>query len=385
MALATLAELAQSYSDLKWHLDPVAATRAGLTHYDDRFGRFAADALRPHVVALKALTAALEELEPEELDDEIDRTALLNDARVLIYRCERERVFARDPGQWVERVIDGALPTRLGDLPGFLDDARAALVDPVALFASTALESLPLAVKAVRQAAFGAAAPAEAERQALAMLQTFREDLERWADSGSGHFAVGEDAFNFHLHFEHALRETAPELWRYGHRLLEELDKTSRWVEFKQQRREPVPPLEPDAGSSLVRRLVRSTVTVAGRDLYGDFSPERLRLHAAMILVDVGLHTRGMTTAQAGELLSSHLPATEAADPRAIDLMVRFFASAPTAALSGAVGLRDFLALHDDYQRARGVAYRPAEFYAAVRVYGALPPSLIRWGMGLGE
>ena len=104
MAVDQLTELAQSYLDVRRHLDPDAG---------GRFGRFAVDALRPHVVALKALTGALEELEPDALDDEIDRTALLNDLRVQLYRYERERVFARDPGQWIRRIIGGVSAERL--------------------------------------------------------------------------------------------------------------------------------------------------------------------------------------------------------------------------------------------------------------------------------
>src|SRR6185436_20938105 len=42
--------------------------------------------------------------------------------------------------------------------------------------------------------------------------------------TANGSFAVGEDAFNFRLHYEHALRDNAPELWRYGNHLVEEVE-----------------------------------------------------------------------------------------------------------------------------------------------------------------
>jgi len=35
---------------------------------------------------------------------------------------------------------------------------------------------------------------------------------------------MGEDDFDYRLHFEHALRDTAPELWRYGHHLQQEIE-----------------------------------------------------------------------------------------------------------------------------------------------------------------
>lgn len=350
MALALLAELAQSYFDVRLHLDPPSGAR---------FGRFSADALRPHLAALKALTGALEELEPPDLDSEIDRTALLNDVRVLLYRCERERVFARDPAQWLQRVIDGAEPDRLADLPAFLDDAREALLAPVGLFAATALELLDDAKAAVQQ-----------ERQALAALADFAADLERWSQGGPGHFAAGEDAFNFHLHYEHALRDTAPELWRYGHRLVEEL-KAGAAIEGHGGA--PLPELSVPPEPSLVRRMIRSPLTVHGWALYRDPLPERLLRHAVGVLLDVGLHTRGMTVAEGVALLGSHLDV----DRATAEALVRRTAAAPTYALTAAVGRRELLALRD--------AYAGPDFPAAVRPYGALPVSLIRWGMGLGE
>lgn len=378
MALAPLVELAQSYFDLRWHLDPVAASRAGVTHHDDRFGRFASDALRPHLAAIKAFTGRIEELEPPELDDEIDRTGLLNDARVVLYRCEREQVFARDPGQWLQRVIEGlsvvrepaAVLGRLGDLPAFLDDARAALVDPVGLFAETALGLLPLAERIVRQAATAGAAPPALERGALSALVTFRADLERWTQGGPGRFAAGEDAFNYHLHYEHVLRDTAPELWRYGHRLVAELEAGAAAVE---QDADAVPELSVPAEASLVRRMIHAPITVNGWALYRDPRPERLRRFAVGVLLDVGLHTRGMGVAEGVELLRAHLDV----DRATAEALVRSTAAAPTDTLTAAVGRRELLALRD--------AYSGPGFYDAVRPYGALPVSLIRWGLGLGD
>jgi len=51
MAVGAFAELERSYLDLRWHFDPVAASLAGLTLYDDRFGRYSRPALTPHLAA----------------------------------------------------------------------------------------------------------------------------------------------------------------------------------------------------------------------------------------------------------------------------------------------------------------------------------------------
>src|SRR2546430_10930176 len=90
-ALAPLREIGRSYFDLRWHFDPVGATQAGVKTYDDRYGRFSPGALAPHLAALKSLAAALEETTADQVDDEIDRTALLNEIRVTLRRFERER------------------------------------------------------------------------------------------------------------------------------------------------------------------------------------------------------------------------------------------------------------------------------------------------------
>src|SRR3989442_13885191 len=64
--------------------------------------------------------------------------------------------------------------------------------------------------------------PGEAERlrvaaeRASAALADFEHDLERGLESASDRFALGEEAFNFRLHYEHALRDTAPGPWRYA-------------------------------------------------------------------------------------------------------------------------------------------------------------------------
>ena len=249
MAVGEFREIARSYFDLRWHLDPVAATQAGVTAHDDRFGRFSPAALAPHLVALRSIVAALEEAAAPTLDDEIDRTALLNDVRVTVRRLERERPQAKNPAFWLSHLLGGlhflmlrrdrtpaerarAVAGRLEDVPAFLEDARAALVEPVRVFVATALQVIEGGLELVKEVAATVAKPApeHAERlgaatdAAVAALGAFTRDLWRWLETASDHFALGEDDFNFRLHYEHALRDTAPELWRYGHHLKEELE-----------------------------------------------------------------------------------------------------------------------------------------------------------------
>ena len=62
MAVGQFREVERSYFDLRWHLDPVAATQAGVTAHDHRFGRFSPDALAPQAWAAAAPLLALRTL-----------------------------------------------------------------------------------------------------------------------------------------------------------------------------------------------------------------------------------------------------------------------------------------------------------------------------------
>jgi hypothetical protein len=242
-------DIERSYFDLYWHMDPVAATQAGVPGHDDRYGRFGAEALAPHLAALRSISSALEEASVADLQEEIDRTALLNEIRVTQHRFEKLKPQAKNPEFWLSHLLGGlhhlllsadrtpaekavAAIGRLEDIPGFLDDVRATLDEPVEAFVETALrmsEGGRLLVKEMA-AALGAQSPMHAARLATAAgeagkaLTAFDRDLDRWLEMGTDHYAIGEEAFDFLLHYQHALRDTAPELWRYGLRLKEEIE-----------------------------------------------------------------------------------------------------------------------------------------------------------------
>jgi len=243
-------DLEKSFFDLYWHLDPVAATQAGVPGHDDRYGRYSAAALAPHLAALKSLSLALEETSVADLQEEIDRTALLNEIRVMLQRYEKIKPQATNPEFWLSHLLGGlhhlllsadrtpadkalAAIGRLEDIPAFLDDLRATLDEPVRVFVETAVRMTEggrllikeLAAALASQAPMHAARLAAAAEEARKALYKFDSNLERWLEMGSEHFAIGEEQFNFLLHYQHALRDTAPELWRYGLRLKEEIEQ----------------------------------------------------------------------------------------------------------------------------------------------------------------
>jgi len=292
----------RSYFDLRWHLDPVAASQAGVFTHDQRYGRFSPDALHPHLAALKALGTALEEAGADALQDEIDRTALLNEVRVTLHRFEKERPQAKNPEFWISHLLGGlhhlllrrdrtpaaraaALCGRLEDVSGLLKDARDSLSEPVRLHAETALRMAEAGLVLIKEipAAVGAEVPAQTERvtaaaaAAAAALTDFTHSLERWSETGSDLFAVGEDAFNFRLHYDHALRDTAPELWRYGHGLKDEIlaDLTARanrldgkrpWPDVADRLRQDHPPADALV-AAYAKEMERAREFVAARRL----------------------------------------------------------------------------------------------------------------------
>ncbi len=522
--------VARSYLDLRWNFDPAAGTAAGDAAADARLGSFDDVSVRRQLAAFRAMAGAVEDMEIADLQDEIDRTALLDDIRVTIFRFQHERPHVHDPAFWVvhlfgawqglldradhdtERRADAAL-ARLVATPEFLANAAATLKNPPSVLLDTALTMLEGGAglaEAVGET-FAARVPARAEalrvaaREAAVAVASFRgtllDDLQ--ANPAELAFAVGEDEFNRRLHHEHALRATAPELWRYGLRLVEQCDADVRegagrvapgehWAEtVRRLRGEPthlspieayadevgrargflaetglvavpgaelvveetppylrhflpaiwcVPAGPEEAGRagrlyvagtgsgalhsrhetwawaageawpghflqrqtaaaqrSLVRRYLWTPLTVRGWALYAEellaeagfagSAEARLmgalrRLRAAVrVILDVGLHTRGMTPSEGVSFAVEHLALDR---PEAME-MVRRASARPTYALADAVGRRELLDLRESWRARAGAGAPIRAFHDAVLSYGGLPVSLIRWGMGLDD
>ena len=248
--MTSVDDLCRSYLDLKYHFDPASGSTVGLVAEDGRLGRFDAQSIREHISALRSIAGAVEELDPDQLQAEIDRTALLGEMRTAIFRLENEQPQVRNPGFWLGHLFQGlysllartetdpaerapAVLARLSDTPDFLDAARATINEPPPVFVDMALSMLGGGGELIAQvvAVFSQAAPSladELRRAGQAALQSLvgfggalRDDIEPSPDPHS--FAIGEEQFSRRLHHEHALMAGAPELWRYGLHLQEEV------------------------------------------------------------------------------------------------------------------------------------------------------------------
>ena len=248
--MPTVDDLCRSYCDLKYHFDPAAASAAGVVAQDGRLGTFDARSTREYLAALRSLAGAVEELEPEGLDEEIDRSALLGEMRSTVFRFEYEQPHIRNPAFWLSHLLQSlysllarhdpdlaarapAVTARLEAAPRFLQAARETIDEPPPVFVESALSMLGGGGQLVAEvvAVFAGAAPdlanqlktaGQAALQALvAFGAALRDEIEPATDPHA--FAIGEEQFSRRLHHEHALMAGAPELWRYGLHLQEEI------------------------------------------------------------------------------------------------------------------------------------------------------------------
>jgi uncharacterized protein (DUF885 family) len=102
---------------------------------------------------------------------------------------------------------------------------------------------------------------------------------------------------------------------------------------------------------------------------------------AIRIVLDVGLHTRGMSPREAVDYMVEHLPI----ERRSAEAEVRRYCAWPTYQLCYAVGRRELLRLREAYRSAAGDDYDPRMFHDTLLGYGGIPVSLARWGMDLAE
>jgi uncharacterized protein (DUF885 family) len=152
-------------------------------------------------------------------------------------------------------------------------------------------------------------------------------------------------------------------------------------------------------GNSLprnVRRILSTPATREGWALYCEtlmadegfleppqrfFQAHHLLWRALRIIIDVSLHTRGMTWQEASKMLQDEL----GFDARLADAEARRYCAYPTYQLCYAVGRREILQLRDDARKSRGAKFSLSGFHNELLAYGSYPTALARWGMGLSE
>ena len=109
------------------------------------------------------------------------------------------------------------------------------------------------------------------------------------------------------------------------------------------------------------------------------FQAHHLLWRAIRVILDVSLHTKGLSMEEAAARLRDEL----GFEPHVAEAEAKRYCAYPTYQLCYAVGRRDILALREDARRARSDQFSLSAFHEELLQYGALPTALARWGMGL--
>ena len=95
---------------------------------------------------------------------------------------------------------------------------------------------------------------------------------------------------------------------------------------------------------------------------------------AVRIIVDVGLHTRGLSVQEAARMLSER----SGLEPRWAESEARYYTTRPTYPSSYQVGFAMLLDLRADYRTRKGSEFRLKAFHDELMSYSSLPLTLVR-------
>lgn len=98
---------------------------------------------------------------------------------------------------------------------------------------------------------------------------------------------------------------------------------------------------------------------------------------AVRIVVDTGLHTRGMGMQEATQYLID----AARLEPRWAQSQIRGYTTSPTYQSSYLLGKKEVYDLKGDYKRYRGALYSEKDFHDTFLAYGSLPVALVRLAM----
>ena len=210
----TLEDLAESFFDLWHHFDGVEARRYDREGPPPALAAFDQETTRQHGAAFRALAAAVEDLDLERIEDEIDRTALLDAIRVRIRRVEHEQPERWNPLLWSNRLrtvlaLRAEDPDTVAAVPDWVERAIATIALPPVLHLDLAREDVVAAKASLLEGSAGVDVDLLlAAGQALDRFEfVLGNDLEPDARPTAG--ALGEDDVLWRLHHDARL-EVSP-------------------------------------------------------------------------------------------------------------------------------------------------------------------------------
>lgn len=237
-----LLELYRSFADLWSHFDSAEAFGFGRGYSLPSLQPFDEETCHQHAVAFRSLVGAVEELELETLDEEIDRTVLLSALRTRVERLDVERPERWNPALWVNRLFQAAVarpgdPSTLAALPDWVARASATIQKPSLFSLQVALGQLDDVRSRLREGSWSA--DPDVQSRALAAVEAFdrflRHEVEPDPEPTAG--SLGADKVEWRLHHEHLLEVSSSEALR----------RLSRRVAVLTERAPPPPRSGPEA------------------------------------------------------------------------------------------------------------------------------------------
>lgn len=145
---------------------------------------------------------------------------------------------------------------------------------------------------------------------------------------------------------------------------------------------------------SVIRKLQDAAIFSEGWALYseelmnelGYYTPEERMLQlewtlvrAARVLIDIGLHTEGMSEKEAANLLVNEVHL----ERKLADNEVRRYTESPTQPLAYLTGREQIFELRGKYKQAKGEAYTLKAWHSEVLSHGTIPPAFVARELGL--
>ncbi|MGE0441916.1 MAG: hypothetical protein AB7L66_19190 [Gemmatimonadales bacterium] len=376
----SLAELFRSFEDLWTHFDSADAARFGAPAPLPALDAFDEASNRQHGAAFRSLALAVEELEVESLDEELDRTLLLTAIRTRLRRLEKERPERGNPALWCHRLA-AAVAARAGDadtlarIPGWVDALRDTLRKPPLIHLQVALEHLGMVRLALEGESWWQADKETLSRAnaSLELLERFlRHEVEPDPEPMAG--ALRPDRVEWRLHFEHLIESTGGEALRRLSRRLELLDGGHE--EPEEPAAAPVSPGEWESlSSSEIRSRLMHPAWMRAWGLFTDTRAGRTRgavlAQARIGALDLAIQ---MTTISAADAARRLAESGEATGPEVIGALV----TAPLEEAATALLVERWEALARRWPGGGALE-------DVIRRSGLYHPDLARWRLGLTE
>jgi len=252
--MAELSPLFDEFFAFWWRMHPTQATGVGLHAYDGELERYDAASLDELARHARGYLDAFCRASPADVGEAIDVAWVRGQLEWRLHEVERDRPHTRDPGRYLEPVLNAlyvmavrdyapaedraaAAAERLRRLPALLDEARENLTaaSPVLVRTAAAVArsgvDLLHGVLAMNLGAALEDDPAEfaawdnalrgAESALVAYAAWLEEEL---LPQAAGDFAVGREAFEARLRHLHGIHATADEIAAYGEALKRETE-----------------------------------------------------------------------------------------------------------------------------------------------------------------